>query len=71
MFNMEMREKTLDKIRLENINYQVFTLIVKYLYTDDCEITLEVSLAIIGYKKTFSCSYTRRLTYSIELNGAF
>jgi len=44
MFSMEMLEKSLDKIRLENVSYAIFTLIVKYLYTDDCEISLEVSL---------------------------
>ena len=42
MFSMEMKEKTLDKIRLENISYQIFILVVKYLYSDDCEINLEV-----------------------------
>lgn len=42
MFSNEMREKTMDKIRIENISFQAFHLIVKYLYTDECEITLEV-----------------------------
>jgi hypothetical protein len=42
MFSMEMREKTMDKIKLENISYNIFMLVMKYLYTDDCTINLEV-----------------------------
>jgi hypothetical protein len=43
MFQMDMREKTLDKIKLENISYHIFMLVVKYLYTDECDIKLEVT----------------------------
>ena len=43
MFSMEMREKTMDKIKLENISYSIFMIVMKYLYTDDCVINLEVS----------------------------
>lgn len=43
MFSMEMREKTMDKIKLENISYQIFMMVMKYLYTDYCEINLEVN----------------------------
>ncbi len=43
MFSMEMREKSMDKIKLENISYHIFMMVMKYLYTDDCEITLEVT----------------------------
>ena len=42
MFSMEMREKTMDKIKLENISFTIFMLVMKYLYTDDCTINLEV-----------------------------
>jgi hypothetical protein len=42
MFSMEMKEKTMDKIRIENVSYHIFLLVLRYLYTDDCEITLEV-----------------------------
>lgn len=42
MFSMDMKEKTMDKIKLEHISYQIFNLVVRYLYTDDCCITLEV-----------------------------
>lgn len=44
MFSSEMKEKSMDKIRIENISYQIFLLVLKYLYTDECEITLEVNL---------------------------
>ena len=47
MFSTEMREKSMDKIRLDHISYHIFQLVVKYLYTDDCEITLEVRTLII------------------------
>jgi BTB/POZ domain len=42
MFSNEMREKGQDKVKIENISSQIFLLILRYLYTDDCEITLEV-----------------------------
>jgi hypothetical protein len=42
MFSMEMREKTMDKIKLENISYNIFMLVMKYLYSDECVINLEV-----------------------------
>ena len=43
MFTTEMRERHQEKIKIENISYQIFLLILKYLYTDDCDITLEVA----------------------------
>ena len=32
----------MDKIRIENISYHIFHMVLRYLYSDDCEITLEV-----------------------------
>lgn len=57
MFSMEMKEKSLDKIRLENISYHIFAIVMKYLYTDDCEITLEV------------CNHSCQLNLILELDG--
>ena len=47
MFNSEMREKHQSKIRIENFSYKVFYSIIKYIYTDNCEINLEVSKLFI------------------------
>jgi hypothetical protein len=61
MFSMEMREKTMDKIKLENISYSIFMIVMKYLYTDDCVINLEVSKA----------HQLSEFNLCIEFNGAF
>lgn len=42
MFSTDMKERTQDKIKIENISHSIFLLILKYLYTDECDITLEV-----------------------------
>lgn len=42
MFSTDMREKTAEKIKIENTSHNVFLLVLRYLYTDECEITLEV-----------------------------
>jgi len=42
MFTTEMRERTQEKIKIENISHAIFILVLKYLYTDECDITLEV-----------------------------
>lgn len=44
MFSSEMKEKSMDKIRIENISHQIFLMVLKYLYTDECDITLEVRM---------------------------
>ena len=58
MFTTEMRERTQEKIKIENISHAIFILVLKYLYTDECDITLEV----------FIISTLKRY---LEFNGAF
>jgi len=48
MFSNEMLEKRQDKVKIENISYPIFMLILKYIYTDDCDISLEVRATLIG-----------------------
>ncbi len=49
MFTTEMRERTQEKIKIENISHSIFIMVLKYLYTDECDITLEVRFS------TFKC----------------
>jgi hypothetical protein len=44
MFSSEMKERSMDKIRIETMSHHIFLLVLKYLYTDSCEINFEVSL---------------------------
>jgi len=44
MFKSEMIEKSSDKIKIEGVKHEVFLQVLKYLYTDDCDISFEVRL---------------------------
>mmetsp|Transcript_30954 Transcript_30954/g.30428 ORF Transcript_30954/g.30428 Transcript_30954/m.30428 type:complete len:124 (+) Transcript_30954:628-999(+) len=46
MFTSEMKEKTQEKIKIESISYQVFLHLLRYLYTDDCDINLENAMEL-------------------------
>lgn len=48
MFTTEMRERTQEKIKIENISHSIFIMILKYLYTDECDITLEVRFSTLS-----------------------
>ena len=41
MFRNDMKEKNSEKIKIETVSYPIFLQVLKYLYTDDCEINLE------------------------------
>lgn len=43
MFSNDMKEKTQEKINIETISQSVFLLVLRYLYTDDCDINLDVN----------------------------
>ena len=42
MLNSEMKESVSESITLECISYDIAILILKYIYTDECEITFDV-----------------------------
>jgi hypothetical protein len=60
MFTTEMRERTQEKIKIENISHTIFILVLKYLYTDECDITLEVNNKFLTTIYRIQWSFLRR-----------
>jgi leucine-zipper-like transcriptional regulator 1 len=42
MFDAEMKETVLKQVNIENVSYDIMLQVLRYLYTDDCEINLSV-----------------------------